>query len=325
MDCNKVTSWDDNSDASDNEQKEEDQQMILEAKKELFLRKYTSFPLKVKKIFLILYIQREELIQIFVQSDFNEEKINLILGSKLIEIEKNKKFEQTEKKEEKINNININQSNNNSWKDKNAESNFNNKKNYPKYKKNNHYFHNKSNNFYGKKNNFYGKKNNYNKHTRHHNHTHNLVEVTSFNTKTIEKEIDLNSKSSKEESEADSEKNTNSNIIDSNYLKSAQFALDNTDLSLNLMKSQSAELSNKEEDINLRDVGFKLFPGAFHQNKISEELENKNKNFPEYYGNNFCRKYTDDSYQKSETKKKCGLALAYDYYCSSFHDNKIMV
>ena len=47
MDCNKVTTWDDNSDTSDNEQKEENQQMILEAKKELFLRKYTSFPLKV--------------------------------------------------------------------------------------------------------------------------------------------------------------------------------------------------------------------------------------------------------------------------------------
>ena len=59
MDCNKVTSWDDNSDFSDNEQKEEDQQIILEAKKELFLRKYTSFPLKVNKI-LLFYIYRKK-------------------------------------------------------------------------------------------------------------------------------------------------------------------------------------------------------------------------------------------------------------------------
>ena len=58
MDCNKVTTWDDNSDTSDNEQKGENQQMILEAKKELFLRKYTSFPLKVNKIIFILYIER---------------------------------------------------------------------------------------------------------------------------------------------------------------------------------------------------------------------------------------------------------------------------
>ena len=61
MDCNKVTTWNDNSDTSDDDQNEEDHQMILEAKKELFLRKYTSFPLKVSKNLInlfILYLER---------------------------------------------------------------------------------------------------------------------------------------------------------------------------------------------------------------------------------------------------------------------------
>ena len=241
----------------------------------------------------------------------------------MIEIEKNKKFEQNEQKDDKtnINHLNQSNNNNNSWKDKNDENNINNKKNYLKYKKNNNYFHNKNNNFYGKKNHFYGKKNSFNKHTRHHNHPHNLVEVTSFNTKIIEKEIDLNSKSSKEETESD-DKNAGMNMIDSNYLKSPEFICDNSDMSLNLMKSQSAELPNK--DINLRDVSFKLFPGAYHQNKISDEFENENNSFPEYYGSNFCKKYINENSQKSENRK-CGLALAYDYYYSSFHDIKLFV
>ena len=114
------------------------------------------------------------------------------------------------------------------------------------------------------------------------------------------------------------------NIIDSDYLKSAQFGLDNVDMNLNLMKSQSAELPNKTDDITLRDVGFKLCPGAFYQNRISDESENENRNFPEYSGNNFCKKYIEENPQKNETRKY-GLALAYDYYCSSFHDNKIIV
>lgn len=62
MDCNKVTTWNDNSDTSDDDQNEEDHQMILEAKKELFLRKYTSFPLKVSKnlINFIYFIFRKK-------------------------------------------------------------------------------------------------------------------------------------------------------------------------------------------------------------------------------------------------------------------------
>ena len=51
MDCNKCTSWDEYSDLSDEESKQNEDQLIIDAKICLFLRKYTSFPLKLKKIF----------------------------------------------------------------------------------------------------------------------------------------------------------------------------------------------------------------------------------------------------------------------------------
>jgi hypothetical protein len=55
MDCNKFTSWDEYSDLSDEESKQNEDQFIIDAKINLFLRKYTSFPLEVKYIF-IFYI-----------------------------------------------------------------------------------------------------------------------------------------------------------------------------------------------------------------------------------------------------------------------------
>ena len=53
MDCNKFTSWDEYSDLSDEELKPNEDQLIIDAKICLFLRKYTSFPLKV--IFFIYF------------------------------------------------------------------------------------------------------------------------------------------------------------------------------------------------------------------------------------------------------------------------------
>ncbi len=48
MDCNK-TSWDAYSeDSSEEESKQNESPLIIEAKKNLFLRKYTSCPLEVK-------------------------------------------------------------------------------------------------------------------------------------------------------------------------------------------------------------------------------------------------------------------------------------
>ena len=53
MDCNKFTSWDEYSDLSDEESKQNEDQLIIDAKIHLFLRKYTSFPLDVNIHFLI--------------------------------------------------------------------------------------------------------------------------------------------------------------------------------------------------------------------------------------------------------------------------------
>lgn len=52
MDCNKCTSWDAYSDSSENEKKEGEEKLITDAKIDLFLRKYTSFPLKVILYFI---------------------------------------------------------------------------------------------------------------------------------------------------------------------------------------------------------------------------------------------------------------------------------
>ena len=48
MDCNKYISWDKYSDTSDEESKTDEEQFIIDAKIDLFLRKYISFPLKVR-------------------------------------------------------------------------------------------------------------------------------------------------------------------------------------------------------------------------------------------------------------------------------------
>lgn len=56
MDCNKCTSWDAYSDLSEEENKENEEQIIVDAKIDLFLRKYTSFPLKVIIILIINYL-----------------------------------------------------------------------------------------------------------------------------------------------------------------------------------------------------------------------------------------------------------------------------
>jgi len=47
MDCNKYTPWDMYSDLSEEESKNNDEPDITDAKIGMFLRKYTSFPLKV--------------------------------------------------------------------------------------------------------------------------------------------------------------------------------------------------------------------------------------------------------------------------------------
>ncbi len=69
MDCNKCTSWDEYSDLSDEESRQNEDQLIIDAKICLFLRKYTSFPLKVKNNFFLIFLS------------FLERKINRSLCS----------------------------------------------------------------------------------------------------------------------------------------------------------------------------------------------------------------------------------------------------
>jgi hypothetical protein len=56
MDCNKCISLDKYSDTSDEDPKTDEEQFIVDAKIDLFLRKYTSFPLKVRKNYYNLYL-----------------------------------------------------------------------------------------------------------------------------------------------------------------------------------------------------------------------------------------------------------------------------
>ena len=138
------------------------------------------------------------------------------------------------------------------------------------------------------------------------------------------------------------------NSVDSNSKKNFDLnTQENTDemtssldyLNLNLMKSQSEELSHKNM-LNFHDIGIKLFPGAFGYNK-KQSYEQNNVNLGDNKNNSFgeenkvnsencrtkynleCNNYlckTNISNCKKEQKN--GLALAFDYY-SSFLEDKI--
>ena len=288
MDCNKCTSWDEYSDLSDEESKQNEDQLIIDAKICLFLRKYTSFPLKViLLIFLIfsLYLQKEELIEVFVQSNFDEEAINLKLENKLLEKqknkknvinEKNKKIQELEEQKEK------NQSKIDSWKE--------NKENNARYKKSKYKGHKYNNNY---NNHFFC-------HNKKHfkdykNYKSNYIQQSSINNYNtngnhkknyIEKEIELNSKG---ETEGDSEIKTSEAIednvpecsLDSNQKNNIDFnSHEKTEekcsgglLNFDLIKSQSEDLS-QNNFFDFHDVGIKLFPGVFRFNKLKSYEKN---------------------------------------------------
>ena len=358
MDCNKCTSWDEYSDLSDEEAKQNEDQLIIDAKICLFLRKYTSFPLKVIFIFLIflLYIQKEELIEVFVQSNFDEEAINLILEKKLIEKQKNRKNLLNEKddKKELEEEKEKNQSKFDSWKE--------NKENNNRYKKTKYKGHNYNNNynnnfFYHNKKHFKDYKNykyNYNQKSDSTNYNINGNQKKNY----IEKEIELNSKG---ETEGDSEIKTTEAIednipevsLDSNPKNNLDFkSHENTEeissgdlLNLDLMKSQSEDLSHKYF-FDFHDVGIKLFPGAFRFNTLKNYEKNninlnsnennnlieENKKVSELNFDNFknkndieCNNYLCKANSGNiKNEQKNGLALALDYY-SSFLEDKIII
>ena len=60
---------------------------IKEAKKEIFLRKFSSLPIMVNYIIILNYIQKDELINIFIECEYDDEKIKKKLETKLRESE----------------------------------------------------------------------------------------------------------------------------------------------------------------------------------------------------------------------------------------------
>ena len=60
---------------------------IKEAKKEIFLRKFSSLPIMVYYIIILNYIQKDELINIFIECDYDDDSIKKKLEIKLREIE----------------------------------------------------------------------------------------------------------------------------------------------------------------------------------------------------------------------------------------------
>ena len=358
MDCNKCTSWDEYSDLSDGESKQKEEQFIIDAKIHLFLRKYTSFPLKVNYflIFIFFISQKEELIEVFVQSNFDEEEINLILEQKLIEKLKRKKSivkDNEENKDEKK----INQSKNDSWKE-NKENNikFKNKKykghnNYNTHY-NNHYNNHSNNFFYHNKKHYKDYKDYKNYKSPYNQQQSNSNNHTNHKQTYIEKEVELNSKG---ETEGDSEIKTSDNAEDNNRRGSHDYNLNNNldingqetnedinlleNLNLNFKKTQSEDLSVKNT-FDFHDIGIKLFPGAFRYNQknirdntLKENNYINNSPLKENYGgidynlenkndlechNYICKSNNNNTKQEP----KNGLALAFEYY-SSFLEDKI--
>ena len=353
MDCNKCTSWDEYSDLSDEESKQDEDKLIIDAKICLFLRKYTSFPLKVILLFFLIFlliIQKEELIEVFVQSNFDEEAINLILEKKLIEKQKNKKNlinKKNEEKHELEEDKEKNQSKIDSWKEI--------KENNTRYKKAKYKGHNYNNNY---NNHFFYRNKKHSKDYKNYKYNYNqMLNSNNYNINAdhnnnyIQKEIELNSKGETElDSEIKASEAVEDNIPERNKLNFNSH--ENTEdinsldsLNLDLIKSQSEDLSHKNF-FGCYDIGVKLFPGAFRFNKLKKKKKKDiNLNSNEY--NNLVgekKKISELKIDNLKNKKdiecnnylckgksgnminrqKNGLALAFDYY-SSFLEDKILI
>jgi hypothetical protein len=283
----------------------------------------------------------------------------MTLEKKLIEKQKNKnntiKDEHNQKDEKKLSEEkSINQSKMDSWKE-NKENNTRYKKS--KYKGNNYNssYNNKSIKFFYSNKKYFKDYKTYKSPYFHHLSTNNY---NNHKKNYIEKEIELNSKG---ETEGDSEvkisepaeENMKEGSLDSNHKSNIDFnSQENSEelntleyLNIDLMKSQSEDLSYKNL-FDFHDIGIKLFPGAFQYEKkrnyekrhVNATSNIKTNNFEEnkrlkVSDFNFdkvkdkndleCNNYlckTNCSNNKIEQKK--GLALALDYY-SSFLEDKI--
>jgi len=244
-------------------------------------------------------------------------------------------------------NKNKNQSKIDSWKE-NKEKNIR----YKSQRYKGHNYNNHSNNFFSHNKRHFKDYKSYKSPYSYNQYSNSNKNYIPNKDNYIEKEIELNSKGetevdsdikTSEMNEDNSEKNTfqSQENSDSNSKNNLEFSnQENTEeinslelLNLNLMKSQSDDISL--QNIDLHDVGIKLFPGAFcHKTKnyepnkmdINNSLvnnnsseENKKSSDLNFECNNFLCKSNSNSI-KSEQKN--GLALAYDYY-SSFLEEKI--
>ena len=298
--------WEQYSSNSEEEDDLKDQRELEDAKEKIFLRKFSNFPLK-----------KEELIQIFNQENYDNEKILIALNDKLNEINREKIINEIKSKTNINNKFNNNNNNYNNYKNNN---NYYYHKNYYKY--NNHHKNNKK----------YRNKKNY-KRTR-------LVEI---NEKYINNEcnqdkienLELNKNinddiNSNEEYDQITTTGTNSKGMDIlSNISSNEFNNTNQSYDIKFEENNFSNYNNNNNDLSLAKycsaenfehshnyikkkydselIGSKLFPGAFN-------YESKNFLHKSYYLKN-------DLDEKPE-KFKNGLFWACEYYSSMLKNNE---
>ena len=235
--------------------------------------------------------------EVFVQSNFDESTINLIVNKKLIEQQKNKnnllKLEKNKKPEE----VPKKNQSKDSWKEvkQNSTNNFsnnniNNCNNNQKYKKskykghNNNYASNYTNqnhssHYYYPNKKYYRHTKNFKPYNRQKNYIEREIEFNSkgeldneiIEDSTIEKTVSLSPPFS-----SDSTKNSkNGTDVISQENSEETNTINNLELlNLNLSKCQSEELKHKNYD--LHDVGIKLFPGIYKNKNYNLEIGKDN-------------------------------------------------
>ena len=298
--------WEQYSSNSEEEDDLKDQKELVDAKEKIFLRKFSNFPLN-----------KEELIQIFNQEKYDNEKILIALNDKLNEINREKIINEIKSKTN-INNKFYN--NNNNYKNYNNNNNYYYHKNYYKY--NNHH---KSNKKYRNKKNY--------KRTR-------LVEI---NEKYINNEcnqdkienLELNKNinddiNSNEEYDQITTTGTNSKGMDIlSNISSNEFNNTNQSYDIKFEENNFSNYNNNNNDLSLAKycsaenfehshnyikkkydselIGSKLFPGAFN-----------------YGSKNFLHKsyYLKNDLDEKPEKFKNGLFWACEYYSSMLKNNE---
>ena len=303
--------WEQYSSNSEEEDDLKDQRELDDAKEQIFLRKFSNFPLK-----------KEELIQIFNQEKYDNEKILTALNDKLNEINREKIINDIKSKTNNHNKLYNNNNNNNIYKNYNN----NNNKNYYYYYHKNYYKHYNNH----KNNKKHRNKKNY-KRTRiveinekYTNNEGNNDKIELESNKNLNEDLNSN-----EEFDLITTTGTNSkgmdilsnissnefNNINQSYdmnFEENKFSNYNNNNDLRLAKYCSAEnfehshnYIKKKYDSEL--IGSKLFPGAFN-----------------YESKNFLHKtdYSKDYLEEKPEKFRNGLFWACEYYSSMLKNNE---